>query len=145
MSLEISLVSAGALYKALGPLAPFLEIATERSYGRSFPDDLVRLMLSGQYQLWVVYDTETARVLGFFNTEVKMYPQRRMLCVQHCVVEPNHMVEIEDRMQELAGQFAKDNGCSGIEFVGRPGWKKHAVKYGYVSHSVVYQRFFKEE
>ena len=146
MSLDITLIQPGNVYKALVAIGRHLEIAAERSDGRSNPDDLIRLMLAGQYQLWVVYenDTNPLKVLGFFNTEVKVYPQRRMLVVQHCVMDPNHMLEVEDRMQELAERFAKDSGCVGIEFVGRPGWKKHAHKYKYSSHSVVYQRFFEE-
>jgi hypothetical protein len=49
---------------------------------------------------------------------------------------------VEDEMQDKAAQFAKSVGCAGIEFVGRPGWRKTANKYGYEVQSVMYQKFF---
>jgi hypothetical protein len=47
-------------------------------------------------------------------------------------------------MQSYAEDYAVRAGCKGIEFVGRPGWKKHAEKYGYTAQSVTYQRFFEQ-
>jgi hypothetical protein len=55
---------------------------------------------------------------------------------------PGTMELVEDEMQDKAAQFAKDMGCTGIEFVGRPGWRKTANKYGYEVQSVMYQKFF---
>jgi len=52
---------------------------------------------------------------------------------------------MEDDIFDLLNRFARDAGCSGIEFVGRPGWRKQADKYGFEVQSVGYQKFFKEE
>ena len=52
--------------------------------------------------------------------------------------------QINDKMQSIAEQIAKNNGCAGIEFVGRPGWKQTARQYGYAVQSVTYQKFFEE-
>jgi hypothetical protein len=65
-----------------------------------------------------------------------------MLVIQYAAMLPNKMAQIEPLMQEYAKTYAVDAGCKGIEFVGRPGWKKHAEKYGYTAQSVTYQRFF---
>ena len=143
MSLRISIVPYGSLTQVLGGLYGYLQTAAEWSRGRSNADDIVRACYTNAYQMWVVHDDD--RLYGFFTTEVKQYPQMKMMCVQHCVIEPNHMSAVENEMQEIAKRYAEHNGCSGIEFAGRPGWKRHAAKYGYHKQSVVYQRFFDKE
>jgi len=144
MKLNISLVPYGLLSASLAKLGKYLEIAAKLTAGRCCVDDLVRLFITGQFSLWVVYDTEGNDLYGFFALEVKQYPQRKLLCIQHCVIEPNHMSALEQRMEDIATRYAKDNGCSGVEFVGRPGWRKYAKRGKYHSQSVVYQRFFDE-
>ena len=144
MNLDISLIPKGMLYKALPGLGAFLETASGYSRGRTTPDDLVGAFYSGHYQLWVVHDADLA-LYGFFATNVKEYPRKRMLCIQHCVMEPHHMALVEPRMQELAEKYAKDAQCHGVEFIGRPGWKRHAERYGYKASSVCYQKFFGED
>jgi hypothetical protein len=94
-------------------------------------------------QLWVVVEDNT--ILGHTITEIKQYPQCKMLVVQYCAMEPGTLEKVEDHMQDLAARFAKDAGCTGIEFIGRPGWRNTANKYGYTTQSVTYQKFFKDE
>jgi dTDP-D-glucose 4,6-dehydratase len=143
VKLDISLVPYGLITTVVGRIQKYVETAAKYSKGRSSADDIIRMFYNNTYQLWVVIQ-EDSGIIGFFATEVKIYPQCKMLTVQHTVIEPNHMAGIESRMQELATLFAKDHGCAGVEFVGRPGWKKHAGKFGYTSSSVVYQRFFEK-
>jgi hypothetical protein len=94
-------------------------------------------------QLWVVHEENT--IYGHVVTEIKEYPRCKMLVVQYCAGEPDHMQYVDDEIFDLLDRFAKDTGCSGIEFVGRPGWRKQAEKYGFEVRSVMYQKFFKEE
>jgi hypothetical protein len=67
-----------------------------------------------------------------------------MLTVQYCAMKPWTMDLISDQMHSIAEQFAKSAGCAGVEFVGRPGWRKTANEYGYAVQSVMYQKFFEE-
>lgn len=142
MKLNISLVPYGAIAKTVMVVMPYIEESAIRSRGRSSVDDILKFLFTGQMALWVVFDEETQEAHGHFITEIKQYPQFSMLVIQYAAMMPNHMVEIEDLMQEYAEKYAKNVGCLGIEFVGRPGWKKHATKYGYQSQSVMYQKFF---
>lgn len=144
MNLQISLVLPEFVCRTLGNLGQYLEVAADWTRGRSRPVDIERAFVNGIYALWVVFDADDSKLYGFFATEVKQYPNRRMLCIQHCAIEPNRMAAVEVMMQPIAEQYAKDQRCSGIEFVGRPGWKRHAEKHGYKAQSVVYQRFFEE-
>jgi len=142
MKLNISLIPHGALARTVNAIMPYIEESAERSKGRSSADDILKFLFTGQMSLWVVYDEETNEAHGHFITEVKQYPQFSMLVIQYAAMLPNYMEQIEDLMQEYAQDYAVRAGCSGIEFVGRPGWKKHATKYGYQAQSVTYQKFF---
>jgi hypothetical protein len=144
MNLELSLVPVGNVSETIPSLLPYLRKSEIWDRGRTKVDDILRFVLTGQMQLWVVFSLEEQEVYGYLITEVKQYSQCKMLVIQYCCIEDNHMQYVEDKMQTLAEKFAKDFGCAGIEFVGRPGWGKHISKYGYDVQSVVYQRFFKE-
>jgi len=144
MNLEISLVPIGYVSAAIPGILPYLAESEVWSRGRSKVDDILRFVLNGQMQLWVVFSKEENRMYGHIITEVKVYPQCKMLRVQYCAMEKNHMQHVDDKMQELAEKFAKDMDCSGIEFIGRPGWGKHMKDYGYEVQSITYQKFFKD-
>jgi hypothetical protein len=142
MNLNISLIPYGALAKAVVAIMPYIEESAERSRGRSSVDDILKFLFTGQMALWVVYDEDDLEAHGHFITEVKKYPQFSMLVIHYAAMLSNKMEQIEYLMQEYAQDYAVKAGCSGIEFVGRPGWKKHATKYGYQAQSVTYQKFF---
>lgn len=143
MMLRITLIPPDWIDGLWDQLLPYMEETVKRSRGRTTLEDLRSFIHTGYLNVWAVYDADTSKVYGHFMTEVKQYPQMKMLVVQYAAMQPHHMLQIEDQMQELAESFAKDAGCSGIEFVGRPGWKKYATKHGYTAQSVTYQKFFR--
>ena len=138
--MNVSLVPYGAVAGLVPALMPFLAESERWTRGRAKVDDLLRFVLNGQMQLWAVHDEN--HVHGHIITEIKQYPQCKMFSVQYCAIQPGLMEAVEEEMQTKAAQFAKDAGCAGIEFVGRPGWRKTANKYGYEVQSVMYQKFF---
>lgn len=138
--MNISLVPYGSVAQVAAGLLPFLMESQNWTRGRATVDDLLRFVLNGQMQLWAVHDNNN--LYGHVITEIKPYPQCRMLTVQYCAMQPGVMELVEDEMHDKAERFAKDAGCAGVEFVGRPGWRKTANKYGYEVQSVMYQKFF---
>jgi hypothetical protein len=140
--MKISFVPIGQVIGVMPSLYPFLMQSSEWSRGRVTVDDIVRFVLNGQMNLWAVHEEDKG--YGHIVTEVKQYPQCKMLAIQYCAMTPWTMERIEDDMQKLAERVAKDAGCVGIEFVGRSGWSKTSNKYGYTVQSVTYQKFFKE-
>lgn len=138
--MKISLIPVGQVAGAIPALLPFLNESVEWARGRVVADDLLRFIINGHMQLWVVHEGNTAR--GHVITEIKQYPQCKMLTIQYCAMDPGTLAMIEDEMQHVAAKFAADAGCAGIEFVGRPGWRDTAKKYGYAVQSVMYQKFF---
>lgn len=123
-------------------LLPYLEESEAWARGRVNADDLLQFVSNGRMNLWVVEEGEN--VYGHIITEVKEYPQLKMLAVQYCAMKPWTMDLVSDKMHEIAERFAKDAGCAGVEFIGRPGWRNVAKENGYEVQSVVYQKFFKE-
>lgn len=141
--MRASLVPPGMVSSVIPALLPYLAESEKWSKGRASVDDILRFVLNQQMQLWVVHEENT--IYGHVVTEIKEYPRCKMLVVQYCAGEPNHMQYVDDEIFDLLDRFAKDAGCAGIEFVGRPGWRKQAEKYGFEVRSVMYQKFFKEE
>jgi hypothetical protein len=144
MNLSISLVPYGQISYMVSPLIKYLQKSEDWTKGRSSIDDIVRFVLTGQMQLWVVYEPESQEIYGYVITEIKQYPQSKMFVIQYCAMESNHMKYVEDVMHETADRFARDAGCSGIEFFGRPGWEPHVKKRGYTVKTVVFEKFFDE-
>jgi hypothetical protein len=141
--MKASLVPPGMVSNVIPALLPYLRESEKWARGRATVDDILRFVFTGQMQLWIGHEENT--IYGHVITEIKEYPQCKMLVVQYCAGEPNHMQYVDDEIFDLLDRFAKDTGCSGVEFVGRPGWRKQAEKYGFEVRSVMYQKFFKEE
>jgi hypothetical protein len=140
--MEISLVAIGRVAGLIPSLLPYLKESQDWTRGRATVDDILRMVLNGQMQLWVVY--QDGIVYGHVVTEIKQYPQCNMLTIQYCAMQTGTLEQIEDKMHETAERFARDAGCKGIEFVGRPGWRRTGNMYGYSVQSVMYQKFFKD-
>lgn len=144
MNLSISLVPYGQISYMVSPLIKYLQKSEDWTKGRSSVDDIVRFVLTGQMQLWVVFEPESQEIHGYVITEIKQYPQSKMFVIQYCAMEPNHMKYVDEVMHETADRFARDAGCAGIEFFGRPGWEPHVKKRGYTVKTVVFEKFFDE-
>ena len=144
MNLSISLIPYGQISYMVAPLIKYLQKSEDWTKGRSSVDDIVRFVLTGQMQLWVVFEPESQEIHGYVITEIKQYPQSKMFVIQYCAMEPNHMKYVDEVMHETADRFAKDAGCAGIEFFGRPGWEPHVKKRGYTVKTVVFEKFFDE-
>jgi len=140
--MDISLVLNGNIANAVAAVLPYLKVSEKWSGGRASVDDIVRFIVTGQMQLWVVFDED--KVYGHFITEIKEYPQAKFLAIQYCAMEPGTMESVEDKLHEYTASFAKNAGCVGLEFVGRPGWRMVANNGDYKLHAVVYQKVFKE-
>lgn len=140
--MKISYVPIGNIAGLVPALLPYLDKSVKWSAGRVTADDLLRLMLTDMLQLWAVHEGQT--VHGFFGLEVKTYPQCKMLTIQYCAMHTGTLEIVEEEMMRIAEDIAKQSGCAGVEFVGRPGWKKIVDDHDYAIQSVMYQKFFKE-
>jgi hypothetical protein len=144
MSYKVSYVSYGNLCYAVPLLVEQLQKSELWTRGRATMDDIVRFLYIGQMQLWAVYDSETLSTDGYAITEIKQYPQCKMLVIQYGAGVFGTLSGVGDLIFDMMERFAKDSGCAGIEFFGRPGWGPHAKKHGYTVKTVVYEKYFNE-
>lgn len=140
--MDIAFIPHGKVAGVIPALLPYLQESENWTRGRATVDDILRFIMTGQMHLWVAH--EDGKIYGHVVTEVKEYPRCKMLTIQYCAMEPGTLDKVNDKMQEIAMHVAKESGCAGIEFVGRPGWRKTASKYGYSVQSVMYQKFFED-
>ena len=144
MKLDITLVPYGRISYVVPSLLQYFEKSEDWARGRASVDDIVKFIITGQMQLWAVFDPEDMAVYGYVVTEIKQYPQKSMFVIQYCAMDSNHMQYVEENMHAMADRFARDAGCAGIEFFGRPGWEPHVRKYGYTKKTGVYEKHFSE-
>jgi len=142
MNLHVSLVPPGQLMYWIPKLIPYLTKSQAWTKGRANVDDIARFLLVGQMNLWVVLDDDF-KGYGYVISEIKSYPQLKMLVLQYCAGEDNHMKLVEQEMYGKLERFARDADCDGMEFMGRLGWRNIGRRYGYKAETVVYEKFFK--
>jgi len=142
MNLEVTLIPYGQICQLVPSLMRYLTISETWTNGRANVDDIVKFLLNGQMHLWAVYDPDSNTVYGYVITEIKQYPQKRMLVAQYCAGEPNHMQYVQDKAFGVLDEVAVKAGCDGIEFFGRPSWRPYAKQYGYAVQTVVYEKHF---
>lgn len=142
MKLELSLVPYKYLADVVSQVLPYIKVSEEWSDGRVTATDLLSFIFSGRMQLWVVIDDKN--IYGHLLSEVKQYSQCKMFVVNHCAMEPHTFKLVEDQVFDMCIDYAKKAGCSGVEFMGRPGWKRIMQKHGFGVQSVMFQMFFKD-
>ena len=139
--IEISAVLPKDIYLIWKYIDKFLEKSCRRSNGRHTIDTIYKQLIDNQVQLWVVYNTEEDLIKGCIVTNEVYYPTGlKMLNILQ--LGGKNMQDWVERGIEVMTKFAKENGCEGIEGVGRhgqwnwvknkPGWKKPASMYEYI-------------
>lgn len=142
MTYGVTWVPYGRITGVLPQLLPYLVKSERRTHDRNEVDDIVKNLYSGQDLLWAVYEEETEKVVGFVITEVKQYPQSKMLLWKFTAGDIGVLPHVEELVHNTIERFAKDIKCDGMEAIGRFGWKHQAKKYGYTPFMVLYEKFF---
>lgn len=138
--MELSLVPFGHISAAVAATLPHLQVCERLSQGRSSVDDIVQFLITGRMQLWLVHDAE--RAYGIVVTEITQYPRCKLLTIQYCSMETGTLEVVDEVLHATMDRFAQDSGCSGVEYIGRAGWRPTAKKHGYTEAIVMYQKFF---
>lgn len=102
-------------------------------YNTHTPEDVRKVLLSGQAQLWVQW---TKDVDAFMVTEFINYPKGVWLRIWLMAAKKDKEI-LWDKMKAEITNFANANNCAGIEVIGREGWGskfKEAEK-----HSVIFR------
>jgi hypothetical protein len=123
----VTLVPAEYVADVWNDVEPLLARAVNRTSGRFITSDVYRSVSEDGYLLWiaVVDDKVVGAVVTFFMN----YPRKKYLNVQFC--GGNDLKAWKDLMFNTLQSFAADNGCDGLEAMGRSGWEGVFKDRGY--------------
>ena len=138
---RVFVVRPGDVVEKLPLVMKYIEKMAKWTDGRRLTADIVHRLLTMDSILWITL-AEDGRPNGAVITRVEQYPQVRMLLITHAAGEKGQMAGLEDELYAAYDEFAKFNHCAGVEFVGRPGWKKYVEPRGYKLKSVMYEKRF---
>jgi predicted urease superfamily metal-dependent hydrolase len=97
-------------------------------------------LINNKTNLWIIFDTGNLAITGAQVTFFNIYPTgKKMLNLDH--TGGKNMQDWVEKGIDVMTKFAKENGCEGIEGVGRhgqwhwvknkKGWKRPASMYEY--------------
>lgn len=120
-------------YEQLNEVYPhvyrYVEKATEVDGGRYDAANVFRLLAEREIGLWIVVDEEDDEIVAAMTTRITDYPNGRGMSIDW--IGGKRMEEWLPAFSETMDAFARENGCSFIEGIGRKGWIKVLKEYGY--------------
>jgi hypothetical protein len=123
MNLQITIVPHGHINQVLPKVIGYVRKMEPYLYGRAGVDSVIKAMLNPEIQTWIIYDED--EVVHFYaTTQIAAFPLGKNLMVLNCGGRDGVMDEMAPQMLHAFEQFARGNGCKGIDIQGRPGWKK---------------------
>lgn len=128
MSLSISLIPTSEVMRVWDRVSHMLKRATDISQGRYRLIDVKEKLLTGEFNLWVVFDPEF-RIVAAITSTFTFYPQGKFLHGQF--LGGDRLDEWRDQFCDIFDRWGKDNACKAIEFSGRAGWVRALAGNGY--------------
>jgi len=130
-NLKIAMVPFGHVHEVYSAILPFIKKMEPWNFGRVHVDDISATLFSDKVQLWIVFDAETKIIHGYLATEIRSYPRNKVLSVIGCGGEDGKLDECVEQVLDIFEDYAKDCGCGGLDFQGRPAWAKFVKARGY--------------
>lgn len=137
-NIEVSLVPREAIPEIWDRVSHLLKRATDLSFGRYRLRDLKEKLISGEFNLWIVFEKDTGNILSAITSTFTQYPQMKSLHGQF--LGGDRLVEWRDRFCEIFDRWGRDNDCQIIEFSGRKGWGRVLEGNGYKEVYRIYER-----
>ena len=135
--IEVSLVPTPDVAAVWDRVSHMLKRSTDLSRGRFRLKDLKEKLLTGEFQLWIVF-TRDGTILSAITSTFTVYPQMKALHGQF--LGGDRLVDWRDKVCAIFDRWGRDNQCQIIEFTGRPGWAKALEGNGYKEVFRVYER-----
>ena len=139
MTQNVSLIPPGAYDIVAEDATRHLEAAVEDARGRKTLRSLWTKLYTEDYQLWMFFDAENSPE-GSLVTKFERYPttvKLRLVYIGGANLDGWH-----EELLEVLEQFARMHGCSGLETVGRFGWKRFLKKFGWEATHIVCEKTF---
>jgi hypothetical protein len=115
---------------------PVLREAVARSGGRHTMKTLLKMLMSGEGQMWGIYDNDS--LVAVATTRIVDYPAKRFLAVDF--IAGDSVLEWVEKLDHVLENFARDAGATAMEGVGRKGWDGLMRSRGWSRSMVVMER-----
>lgn len=125
--MQVSLVPVELIEPLWPKIAPYAASASEYTFGRYEPEDVLHFLLTGEAHLWVVLDGEN--IEGITVTRFWQYPRKK--CLDLVFLSGDDGFSWKDEMLTMLQHWAYDNGCDVIEASGRLGLARAFRDDGY--------------
>jgi hypothetical protein len=136
MEIKVSLVPSFEVVNVWDKVSRMLKLATDQSQGRYGLNDLKAKLVSGEFQLWLVFD-EQFKILAAVTSTFTVYPQGKFLAGQFLGGE--NLDLWKDEFCRVFHNWGRDNKCVSAEFTGRAGWARALAGNGYKEVFRIYQ------
>lgn len=133
--MKVAIVGPEHLGSAWPHVEHLLKPAIDLSGGRYTVDTTRAAISRGQMQLWIAF--EGTKIFAAMTSTVSVYPAKTMLAVVHC---GGRMMGLWLQTMSEIEEWAKAQGCAGVEITGRAGWAKALPDYRRVG--VLIERYF---
>ena len=120
--MEVSAVLPDHLFSCYPHIKHLLMRAVETSNGRYSLNDLLKEIYESDQQLWICYDGDPIEYRSICTTKMQEYPKCKLLGIVYA--SGDDMESWRDPLLDVLERFALDNGCSGLEMIGRRGWER---------------------
>lgn len=125
--MEVSLVPSQLIDGLWPRIFPHLSKASEYTFGRYEPEDILDFVVSGEAHLWVVLDG--GDIVGITVTRFWQYPRKK--CLDVMFLGGESLNEWKDLMFDTLHSWAHDSSCVAIEASGRVGFARLFKDRGY--------------
>ena len=102
-------------------IEPLVKKSVNYSGGRHTVDTTKYLLEKGMMQLFIVFKS-VKDIEAIIITQKAIYPAKTILTIVLC--GGRNMSKWAGEAIETTMKYAKENGCTGVEVMGRPGWRK---------------------
>jgi hypothetical protein len=117
---------------------PYLRKAVDLVANRVDTTHIFEGLMKNDYQLWVIFDED--KILGAFVTHIVDHPKARGINVPYLGGDEHRITEWFDQAVANVEDFARINGCTVMEFIGREGWVKYLKAYGYKKAMCIFEK-----
>ena len=100
-------------------------------------ESIVNQVLEGKMQVWGVGDTAIKMVLF---TQVATFPARRVLQIFWGAGQGRIFEKAGDSVESVMEYFARSQGCTRIDVIGREGWERILAPRGFKRTSIILSR-----
>lgn len=116
----------------------YLSKSIEMSHGAFDADDVYKMIENRDAQLWGIHEGELKAVAV---TMIMNYPKQKRLRL--FLLGGDDMSQWEQLVSDTFDAYALEQGCAGVELLGRRGWARNLKQFGYDEYEVTMIKTFK--